>query len=436
MANCRASRVEARMNFLRFFASWRKGAGAPEGAIQAMGPPQQAHAAPPGATAKTGGAKTRGAKKPQAGAPRSAGAGTPSSAGKAARPAAPAAPATTHAAPAGAAASTPPAVPPGVFDQPIDVSELETLFKNGAPESAGATPLDHDALDKAEVRELFAGIAGQQAAPVKQFVFELKRSAAGKNWIEICRPVMTTLAQAAEALDLESEAREMREFLAALELAGEGEGRLVEPTAGELLLSAYERMIAAFPEAFELGEDSHRRDAIVLHALLQQIPEVGRVTFERLFGASVTSLESLLAATPRELAATTDIPLWLCEKICQKLDEYRAETARASGDGSRPTDRERLAQLLDELTRLQLAYERAAEFEWNDLGEAAAKRAARQERQVVALKIEVLLAEMGEIELVEKLQKLPFDLRIRTIELFLGRTQAPARAASGAPQER
>jgi hypothetical protein len=187
-----------------------------------------------------------------------------------------------------------------------------------------------------------------------------------------------------------------------------------------------------FPEAFALGEDSHRGDVIVIHSLLQQVPDVGRVTFDRLFGAGVTTLESLSMATPQELAMTTDIPIRLCERICAKLNEHRAELERSTGPESRSADHERLRNLLDELKGLHAAYERAAEAEWRDPAEAEAKSAARKDRQVVALKIEVLLAEMGELDLVEQFQKLSFEMRIRSLELFLGPGKAPARAASGA----
>ena len=319
-------------------------------------------------------------------------------------------------------------VPQNADDSELDFA-LDGLFKDGAAEGFASTEASGDEFDKASLRELFGGIAGNHSRPVKNLVFELRRRTATKEWVEICRPVMTTLIQAAEATGLAEAARRMTDFDEALSLAASGAEPGIDETARELVLSCYDEMAQALPEAFQQGEDERRRETIIIHALLKQIPDVGHVTFQRLFGAGLTTLEALFLASEEDLVLTTGIPDRLCARICARMRDYRHELQKeraASGEGER---REQLRRLLDELRQEHQGYEEAAAREWTDPALAERKREHRQGRQICALKIEVLLADMGEPDLAEQVQRMPFGLRIEALERFLaGPSLVPAGA--------
>jgi len=307
-----------------------------------------------------------------------------------------------------------PELTPSEADDAIDAA-----FGSGASQSVTHVSAIARELDDAAVRELYAGIAAQHARPVKNFVLELKRGAAAKEWIEICRPIMATLIQGAEAMGLPEAARPMKDFDEALSLAAEGAGDGIDPTARDLLLGAWDDMNEALPEAFQTEEDERRRESVIIHALLKQIPDIGTVTFERLYGAGLTTLDALFLANKEDLSVTTGIPLHLCERICDRLQEHRREVDRLRRVMGMVERRQRLRMLLDEMRKRHEGFERAAAEEWSDLALAEEKRVHRQGRQMTALKIEVALAEMGELELVEQIQKLPFPGRIERLEEFI-----------------
>lgn len=283
----------------------------------------------------------------------------------------------------------------------------------------------HDA-DQAAVLELFSGIAANQARPVKNLIFELQRGTATKEWIEICRPIVGMLVESAQSMGLSEAAERMADFDAALALGAEGDEDRIDRAAREMLLESYRSMAEALPDTFELGEDQGQRESVIIHSLLKQVPDVGHVTFERLYGAGVTTLEALFQARQDELEAATGIPGQLCERICKRLQQYRSELVGPSASGQH----RQLAELLDELRREHAEHERAAEKEWTDKALTERKRAARQRRQLCALKIEVLLAEMGELDLVDQVRKQSFDQRIETLAGFLASVSAAGMVAA------
>jgi hypothetical protein len=313
---------------------------------------------------------------------------------------------------------------------------LEAAFGDGAADNVTHVSAIARELDQAAVRELFASIAANHARPVKNFIFELRRGAATKEWIEVCRPIMATLVQGAEAMGVDEAIAPMRDFDEALALAADGTTGSMDATTRGLLLAAWDDMAKVLPEAFEADAEERRRDGMIIHALLKQIPDVGAVTFERLYGAGLTTLEALLLASPNDLAATTGIPMWLCERICERVREHRRDIERLQKSQGMVERRARLRTLVEELRERHEGFERAARDDWSDAPKDEEKRVHRQARQLCALKIEVVLAEMGEMEMVEQIQKLPFGPRIEKLEQFIHSAAEGLDAQAGAPVER
>ncbi len=315
---------------------------------------------------------------------------------------------------------------PMVAPQEVDQA-LDAAFGAGASRNVTHVSAIAKELDEASVRELFGGIASNHARPIKNFVFELKRGTATKEWIEVCRPVMATLIEGAQSMELREAARAMTEFDEALSLVHtDGAGSGIDDSARDLLLTSFDEMAAALPEAFQSGEDERRRDTIIIHSLLKQVSDVGHVTFERLYGAGLTSLEALFLANGGDLAVTTGIPLWLCERICERIRDHRKDLERAQRDSGQGERRDELRKLIEELRQRHEGFERAVSDEWSDPARSDEKREHRQGRQMCALQIEVVLAEMGELDLVEQIQKLPFPRRIEKLQEFIASSVVPA----------
>ncbi len=286
------------------------------------------------------------------------------------------------------------------------------------PESSSEEEMNTD--DQVIVEQLFGDIASNYARPIKNFMFELKRGTATKDWIEICRPAMQGITRAAEGMGLRQAAQRMMDFEAALSLAQQSEQRVLAGEVRDLLMWCYEDLIQVMPQAFVVGEEEQQREGIIINSLLAQIPDVGRVTIEKLYRAGLTSLDTLYLARREELAVATGISIELSEPICAKFQAYRAGLEASNRDVKDVGQRNRLAEFVDELKRQHEGFLRASE----DANLSDQKRDYREQRQSCVLWINVLLAEVGEVDLVCELQKMSFERRIQRLEEYLASNSA------------
>jgi hypothetical protein len=311
------------------------------------------------------------------------------------------------------------------FDQDLNDAFDSLVSQETTPESpTGGAQMSSS--DQAVVEDLFADIAANYARPVKNFIFELKRGTATKEWIDICRPAIQGIRRSAEGMGLTLAAQRMVDVETALSLAQGSEHRVLSGEIRDLLLSCYEDLIKVMPQAFVVGEEEEQREGIIINALLMQIPNMGHVTVERLFRAGLTSLDTLFLAQKDDLAVATGISSSMSELICEKFQSYRTELEGNSRQLGVSGQRTRLAEMLEDLRRYHEGFELATENEWSNRALASEKREYRQQRQSASLRINVLLAEMGELGLVTELQKLSFERRIQRIEEYLASPCATA----------
>ena len=312
----------------------------------------------------------------------------------------------------------------GIVDD-LEASIGDAFDSVTGPGDTGAGQVQNDYDDQA-AQELFASIAANYTRPVKNFIHELRRGTASKEWIEICQPVMGSIISGAESLKLDAVAKRIDEFREALTLAGKGDDRVFDEESRALLLSCYDGLVEALPETFALAEEDGRRESILIHSLLRQIPEVGSVTLEKMYGAGVTSLNALLLANREDLSHATGVPDWLCQKIVDKVREHREQLE--AGEGAELDRRDLLAVLVKEMQRQQEIFQRISRKDEQTEELAAEKRECLRARQACALKINVLLAEMDEVDLVEQLRKMSPERRILRLEEYL--KSAPVAAAA------
>jgi hypothetical protein len=173
------------------------------------------------------------------------------------------------------------------------------------------------------------------------------------------------------------------------------------------------------PEAFVVGEEEQQREGIIINSLLMQISDVGRVTIEKLYRAGLTSLDTLYMARRDDLAVAKGIPPHLSERICEKFQAYRARLENNPRDVADLGQRDRLSKLVAELERHHEGFQHASANEWSNPTLASEKRDYRQQRQSCMLWINVLLAEVGELDLVNELEKLSFERRVQRLEEYL-----------------
>ena len=307
------------------------------------------------------------------------------------------------------------------FEQDLDAVFASLENQSTAPAvTAGPSEEDLNSHDQHIVEQLFADIAANYARPIKNFMFELKRGTATKDWVEICRPAMQGITRAAEGMGLRQAAQRMMDFEAALSLAQQNEQRVLAGEVRDLLMWCYEDLVKVMPQAFVVGEEEQQREGIIINSLLAQIPDVGRVTIEKLYRAGLTSLDTLYLARREELAVATGIPIELSERICAKFQAYRAGLEASGRDVKDVGQRNRLSEFVAELKRQHEGYVRASD----DPKATIEKRDFREQRQACVLWINVLLAEVGEVDLVNELQKMSFERRIQRLEEYLASNSA------------
>ena len=317
------------------------------------------------------------------------------------------------------------------FDKVFDQLFLETAEANPAEPPTWRSPASPGGegtsvgRDLREVHELFADIAGSYARPVKSFIHELQRGPVTRDWIDICLPALDSIRAAAEDMDFEAAARCMNDFNRALLLVRHADCRLVADSMRDLLLTIYGEMQRVLPATFAIEDEELLREAIIVNGILKQVPEVGKVTLDKLYRAGVTSLDAMFKARSEDIAVTAGIPLWICEKIVGRFQAFREEI---EGKAEKPdrSQRQRLKQLLTDLQKQHLGFEKATAGFWEEPEATQRKRRYRVERQETAMRIHVLLAEMNELEMVETIRRLSFEDKITALEEFLARLRPPA----------
>lgn len=304
----------------------------------------------------------------------------------------------------------------GDFDSNFDAAIAgATGGGQGAP--VGDVSSHGVVVDQAPIRDLFADIAANYVRAVRNFMIEINRGDTVKEWIDICQPAVLSIKRAAEKMELQDVYRAVEDFDAILELASNSEGRLITGEIREELISTYDTLIELMPQAFTLDAERDQRESIIIHSLLMQVTDVRKVTVDKLYAAGLTTLEVFFLAKAEDLAATAGIPDWLGAKIVDKFQGYRAEIQSVAPDANRTAERAKLATLIGDLKTQQEGYERASNG-WTEEA-AEEKKRLRQARQDTLLQINVVLAQLGEVDLIHEIEKLPFERRIDRLAAFL-----------------
>jgi hypothetical protein len=267
------------------------------------------------------------------------------------------------------------------------------------------------------VRELFGDIAANYVRAVRNFMIEIHRGDTAKEWIDICQPAVQSIKRAAEKMELTDVYRAVDDFDAVLELAAGSEGRLIGGEVRDELIQTYGGLIDVMPQAFTLDQERDQRESIIIHSLLMQVPDVRKVSVDKLYGAGLTTLEVFFLAKPEDLAATAGIPDWLGARIVDKFQSYRNEMQTVTPDANRTAERAKLQTLVKDLKAQQEGYERASSG-WTEEASEEKKR-LRQARQDTLLQINVVLAQLGEVDLIHEIEKLPFERRIDRLAVYL-----------------
>ena len=291
--------------------------------------------------------------------------------------------------------------------------------ENGAsaakPDQTAKRPLLTDSASLADVRQLFAELAQNHMRHVRDLMIGMRWGETRGNSLEGCEPAIVSLARAAKEMELAALVDALDAFAVALREAAT-RGAVLDDGTRASLFERYGKLVELMPQAFALDGEQNRREAAIIHALLEQVPDVRKTTIDKLHAAGLSSLDVLFLAKADEIVQTTGIAGELAARIVEKFQSYRRDMISGSIEGTRG-DRERLRAALAELAGLHAEFESLADA-WSDEA-AERKRNLRQARADTFLKIKVVLARMGEVDRLSQIEKLPFESKIARLDDYM-----------------
>jgi hypothetical protein len=316
----------------------------------------------------------------------------------------------------------PPPPPRGRMESEDDVDRAFARVESSevAPRAAAGTHVV-DPMTREHNASLFREMAVGFARPVRDFMLDLVLGPTTKQWLDIARAPAQNLLKGAVEFELTDLAAALVDFGRGLEDARNALGAMVTGVERERLLAHYEALARALPMAFDLKGERSRREPMVVHHLLLQVQGVHKLAIDKLYAAGLASLEGLGRSSVEDLMAHARLERDGAEGIVRRFQSYLRERTEQVLERGEVQVKQRLSALIDELGRAHREFLHADAEE-----DRAAKRRARVERRARALEMNVLLAQLGEIELIAELERSATDRRIERMRSYVessGRAQ-------------
>jgi hypothetical protein len=316
---------------------------------------------------------------------------------------------------AGAVAQRPPTDSEG--------DDVDTAFERIAPAAAATQGLPgslaDDAMTKAENAKLFSQMVVGHARPLREFMLDLTIGATTKQWLDVARPAADAILKGAMALEQRDLTTALSDLATAFQNAARAAGSKIGKTDRTAIMNAYGKLVSLLPSAFEVKGDRDRREPLVVHHLLLQIPGVQKVTLDKLYAAGLASLESLCKASAEDLVAIGRVEVDSAQAIVRRFQAYWRERAEEPLVRAEDRTKHKLRELVAGLAKAHTEFQEAEAAE-----DRERKRRARMERRERALAMNVILAQLGEVDLVEELERSPTERRIERVQSYIEHSSA------------
>jgi hypothetical protein len=288
--------------------------------------------------------------------------------------------------------------------------KFDTILTNPPPHTTDLTPQELE-----EAQRLFLEIASNYLNPVRDLMVEIELGEPTKDWLAVCRPAVTSLRRAAQEMMLTELASGLSGLSSALEQSEKTSGNTLDVRSREALKSAYDKLVEAMPEAFAVKPERDRREPIIVQSLLRQVPDVRKVALDRIYAAGLTNLEMFYKARPSDIADAAGVARELAERIVARFQRYKRELGTGAPAPRRSREKSQLEVLTKKLEEQNGAFDASAKS-WSNVED---KRRIRAERASTLLEINLLLARLGEVSLVQELERLPFEKKAEALRRYL-----------------
>jgi hypothetical protein len=290
---------------------------------------------------------------------------------------------------------------------PVSLTEEELQLQDGArPKALTLTGLG--AVRAAPVPLGVRRPDGLEGAVklLADFALKLALGSVSGLWMPDVRQATATLEAAARRREQAALTAALSRLQGSLEVsAPDGAARITILEA----LHALPELVAEWPEsAADLTRATRVRGQRILHELfsiLDGLPSELRTRLERQM-----TLEELSGCSPEALANALDTPLERAQELGEIVAAYTLERQAEPPDTGNLRG---LARALDELIQ------RCREFDERDGEPGNRLRLARQRRREALMRINLLLIERGELELVDNLEPCEASERIERLRDWL-----------------
>jgi len=304
---------------------------------------------------------------------------------------------------------------------------FDSILKTPGEEDVSIEPSGHMSLsdhEQTEVENLFLSISGAYIQPVKDFISQLSGGAVSKNWVDICMSSLRIIEDAGTKMSYEKITRILQRFKTLMLQAKTSGSSVITREIRLQLLKEYANLTALMPEAFATSTNHASRgslkDGVIVNVLLRKIHGIGPISRNKLIAAGLNTLEKYYMATPDDLAQVSGLTMAQAESICRAFAEYR-ENVKAKTNRSTKTQVSlaRLYKHLRDLKQTQEAYKLATRMALYSQDYESERNELRQKRLACMWDINIILAELDALKMVEDFRRMIFDRRIELLDQFL-----------------
>jgi len=284
------------------------------------------------------------------------------------------------------------------------------------PAAAGRTESAVDRLaDQRAVVEMFSSIAQIHGRPLRELIFQLSVGSTPRAWAAACRPLLRPLLDAAHQIGWFALIDALVQLEEALDQASGSSDELIDEESTRSIVEAYEQLRVQLPDVFTARDTADSRRLILLESLLLQVPGMHRRTIAKLYAAGLHSIAQLSQAKPEELMAViTGLDTDVASGMVSHLQRFERQRSSVDPTSLRGHVHGRLRTALSRLAQLQEEFERA-EHEGSHLR----KKSVRRVRETTLRQLQRLLAELGELSLIEELKRCSTRSKIQRVQTYL-----------------
>jgi hypothetical protein len=247
-----------------------------------------------------------------------------------------------------------------------------------------------------------------------EFVVDVALGPASERWLEPIRASIGRLREAAQ----KAKRSELDQALGIFSAGLSDDGEL----SGERRKSILHRFVAvdiALPQPFDVARQKDERERLIVGQLVGQISGMHPLLRARLADEGFTALDRFVGVKPGDLRQRLDASSEQAEQLVSTFQGYMLARCERGPDVALEGGRVTLSARLLQLEETARAFQKAC-----DDDDSAAKRKARHQRQARVAHVSLLLAELGEAELLEELERCSVDAKVARLRCWLDETPA------------